>query len=292
MLLESRRDKVIKYFVGILLVIICAIEVYPLIFVISMSFSSMDAVLGMKVRLLPIGFTYDSYKLVLTDMKVWNSYFNTAWYVIVGTVLNIIMTLITAYPLTRKNFFLRNKFMAFMLITMYFSGGLIPFFLLIKSLGLYNTRWAIVLPAALSVWNVIITRTFIQNEIPESLIESAKIDGYNDIKILFLIVAPLSKVIIAIIALYSAVGFWNSYFSALIFLPDKKLKPLQVFLMELLLQQQDTNMESAESVIRKIFYRAQIKYVAIVVSILPIMLAYPFLQKYFVKGVMIGAVKE
>ncbi len=181
--------------------------------------------------------------------------------------------------------------MFFMTFTMFFSGGLIPTFLLVRALGLYDTRWAIVLPTAVEVWNVIITRTYLQTNIPESLHESATIDGANDLFVLWKIVLPLCKPILAVILLFSAVAHWNSYFPALIYLSDKSLHPMQIFLRRVLLIVSEELVPSSESVSERSFINEQIRYTVIMVTIIPIICVYPFLQKYFVKGVIIGAIK-
>lgn len=275
----------------LLLIIIAIITLYPLIYVFSMSISSMDAVLGLKVRLWPVGFTLSSYEKAFKTEGLGLSYLNTLWYVGVGTVLNLVITMAAAYALSRKQYFLRSFLSIYTIITMLFSGGLIPLFIVVKKLGIYNTRWAVVLIGACSVWNIIIARVFIEKNIPESLIESAKIDGYNDITIISRIVVPLSKPIISIIAMFCAVGFWNQYFISMIFAPNKEISPLQIYLISILMQ----NMNSATVQMMdnlQMLYVAQVKYVVIVIAILPIMMFYPFIQKYFVKGVMIGAIKE
>lgn len=288
----SIKSRLGDWFVYTTLILIGFFTIYPIIYVISMSVSSQDAVLGNKVILWPIGFTLDSYeKVLLENRSIWMAYFNTIWYVVVGTAFNLFLTITCAYALSRNNFFARKFFMSFFVFTMLFSGGLIPLFILVNKLGLYDTRWCIVLMSGCSVWNVIITKVFFQNDIPESLFESAKIDGYTDIGILIKIVLPLSKQIIAIVALFCAVSFWNGYFCPMIFLKSNNLKPLQLILMETLIQNNNALAGDASNYLRRMLYLMQIKYVVIIVSIVPIMCVYPFIQKYFVKGVMIGSVK-
>jgi putative aldouronate transport system permease protein len=275
------------------LVLITFVTVYPILYVISMSISSVGAVLGNRVILWPIGFDLSSYKTLFGYSAFWHSYLNTLWYAGVGTLLNLVVTVLGGYALSRRELYGRNVIMIYVLITMLFSGGLVPSFLLVKWLGLYNTRWAVVLPAASNVWYLMIVRVYMQGNIPDSLIDAARIDGYNDLRIVMSVVIPLSGTIIAIIGLFAAVAFWNSYFSALIFLSDQKLKPLQLILMEMLVQMSDVPVGGeAVNLAKRMQFLMQLRYVAIVASIVPIMCVYPFIQKYFVKGVLIGAIKE
>lgn len=267
------------------------VTLFPFIYVVSNSISDPINVVQQRVWLFPEGFSLEAYGMVFKNKSIWISYGNTLWYAVVGTLLNLIMTVITAYPLSVREFSGRKVFTLFMVFTMFFAGGIIPSFILVNKLGLYNTRWAIVIPAAISTWNVIITRSYFMQTIPVSLMDAAKIDGCTDIGILFRTVLPLSKPIIAVIALYSAVGFWNSYFSALLYLPSPKYQPLQLFLMKILTQNSEELQASATGFKRQL-YAAQLKYAAIIVSILPVIFTYPFLQKYFIKGMTLGAVKE
>lgn len=287
---EITTDVVIR----VLLCIAMLITLYPFIYVLSMSISDPKAVLAQEIWLFPKGFSLRAYGMVFENPGVGQAYYNTLWYTIVGTAINVLMTVIGAYPLSRKEFFARGFFMIFIAITMFFSGGLVPLFILINKLGIYNTRWAMVLPGAVSAWNLIIARVYFQTAIPDSLPESAKIDGCNDIGILFKIVLPLSMPIIAVIGLFCAVGFWNSYFPALLYLPDVKLQPITVLLQRILIQNDTARTIGvmSEGQVARLMYGMQLKYAIIIVTILPIICVYPFLQKYFVKGVMIGAIKE
>ncbi|SDS85490.1 putative aldouronate transport system permease protein [Paenibacillaceae bacterium GAS479] len=278
-------DAVINVFM-VFVIIIC---LYPLVFVLSMSISDPIAAAAQEVWLFPKGFSLNAYELVFENPDIWTSYMNTIWYTVGGTAFNVIMTISLAYPLSRRNFFLRGPVTFLIVFTMLFSGGLIPTFILVNDLGLYNTRWALIILGAIGVWYVIIARTYFTT-IPESLIESAKLDGANDIRIFWTVIIPLSKPIIAVLVLFYAVGHWNSYFSALIYLPDKNLQPLQLYLVKVLVENTglaDSIMPSEE----KSLAIMQIKYAIIIVATLPILFVYPFLQKYFVKGVMIGAIK-
>jgi len=288
---ESRSDKAFYIVVNIILAIAMIVTLYPFIYTFSCSISDPYAVAKRQIVLWPKGFSLESYKMVLNNPEIYRYYYNTIWYVVVGTAINLLMTLIAAYPLSRQSFFLRNQIMMFMAFTMFFSGGLIPTFLLVKELGLYNTRWAIVLPTAVTVWNVVITRTYMQSTIPDSLWESATIDGANDLIILWKITIPLSMPIIAVILLFSAVSHWNSFFPALIYLADKKLHPIQLFLRRILLIESEELVASAQGTSVRSAIGEQIRYTVTMVTIIPIICVYPFLQKYFVKGVMIGAIK-
>lgn len=268
--------------------VIC-ITLYPFIFILSASISDPTSLGRGEVWLLPKGFSLGAYKIVLKDPQVWSSYYNTIWYVLVGTAVNILMTTITAYPLSRPNFSARNKIMMFIAFTMFFSGGLVPTYLLVRTLQLINTRWALIFPVAISTWNLIIMRTFFES-IPVSLHESATIDGCPEARILLSIVLPLSLPVMAVMVLFYAVGHWNSYFYALMFLNDDKYAPLQLLLRKILIQFEQNDMLSDVSQGREMV-GAAVRYATIIVSTVPILLVYPFLQKYFMKGVMVGAIK-
>ncbi len=272
----------------LLVIVIC---LYPLVFVFSMSISDPVAAARKEVFLFPKGFSLASYSIILSNPTVWVSYGNTVFYTVFGTIINVFMTTILAYPLSRKQFFLAAPLSMMVTFTMFFSGGLIPTFLVVNSLGLYNTRWALLLPSAISAYNVIIARSFFQS-LPESLIESAKLDGANDLHILPVIVIPLSMPIIAVLILYYAVGHWNSYFPALLYLNDTRLQPLQLYLRRILIENTNELSSGMDISVEKSLASMQLKYAIIIVATLPILCVYPFLQKYFVKGVMIGAIKS
>ena len=227
--------------------------------------------------------------------RIWTGYKNTIIYTVVGTFINLVMTICAAYPLSRKDFVPRNFLMFIFMLTMYFSGGLIPTYLVVSKMHLLNTPWAMMIPGAVSIYNVIITRTYFVNSIPSSLQEAAELDGANTFQFLMKIVLPLSKPIIAVIALYYAVGHWNDFFTALIYLNDKELMPLQSFLRDLLMSNKMSlnNMQGldAAQAEAKMQLSQTLKYSAIIVSTVPVLCIYPFIQKYFVKGVMIGSVK-
>jgi putative aldouronate transport system permease protein len=275
--------------VAILLLAVIA-TLYPFIYVLSMSISDPFEVLNKTVFLWPKGFSLGSYQVLLENKSIWQSYMNTLWYTAVGTAISLVMTVLIAYPLSKGTFLLRGPLMVFITITMFFGGGMIPSFILVSQLHLYNTRWAIVLPVAISTWNTIIARTYFQG-LPESLSESARIDGANDFRILASIVIPLSMPIIAVLTLFYAVGQWNSYFPALLYLADPKLHPLQLFLMRVLIQMRYELATALQVGVFRAVQVEQLKYATIVVTVLPILCIYPFIQKYFVKGVLIGALK-
>lgn len=262
-----------------------------MLYTISMSISEPIYAMRNEVYLFPKGFSVESYKMVFENQEVLTAYLNTLWYTGVGTTINILMTVISAYPLSRKRFFIRNHLMVLVTFTMFFSGGMIPSFILINQLGLYNTRWAIVLPVAINTWNLILCRTFFQS-IPDSLEEVATIDGASQFIILFKIFLPLSMPIIAVLILYYAVGHWNSYFSAILYLSDPDLQPMQIYLRKVLILANTSIIgDKMTTGTERSMATLQLKYSIIVVATLPILVVYPFLQKYFVKGVMIGSIK-
>ena len=275
--------------IGILLVI-CFITLYPMLYVISNSISDVLLVTQRKIVFFPKGISLDAYKMILEKETVWTAYYNTLWYTFVGTTINVVLTIMVAYPLSRKTFGLRKPLMFFIAFTMWFNGGLIPNFLVIKQLDLYNNRWVMVLPMAITAMNVIITRTFMQQSVPEEFIESAKIDGANDITILLHLVIPVSKAIIAVNVLFYGVAHWNQFFHALIYLPDEKLQPMQLYLRDLLIENQSAS-DYASDDVKSALIEQKLRYAIIVFAMLPITILYPFLQKYFVKGVMIGSLK-
>ncbi len=288
---NSKGDIIFVIMNTMFLIIVTIIVLYPLIFVLSASFSDPMMVMTGKVRFFPKEPTLQAYKIVFRNEDILTGYKNTFLYTITGTLVNLIMTIAGAYPLSRKDFYGRNVLTLFFTITMFFSGGLIPTYLVIRQLGLYNNFWVMILPGAVSVWNMFIMRAFFQNSIPVELEEAAFIDGCNNIGILFKIVLPLSVPIIAVMVMYYGVGHWNAYFTALIYLKDRRKFPLQLILREILLQNQMAEMTGGETLVSQQLFAESIKYAVIVVASVPVLLLYPFLQKYFVKGVMVGAIK-
>jgi len=288
-------DKIFLAVVNVMIGIFGLIVLYPLIYIVSMSFSSVTAVMEGRVWLWPVDITLVGYEAVFKNTFIISGYGNSLIYMVFATVVCVMMTMICAYPLTR-NFKLRGFFMFLLTFTMFFSGGLIPTYMLISRLGLINSRLVMVLPGALSAWNVIVTRTFIKTTISDELREAADLDGCGDIRYLFHIVFPLSKAIIAVVALWTAVGSWNAYFSAMLYLQNKAMWPLQMILREILILNQMTgNMTSttvsAAEMSRRIALRELLKYSLIIVASVPLLIMYPFVQKYFVKGVMLGSIK-
>jgi putative aldouronate transport system permease protein len=273
------------------LLLAAILALYPFLYVFSMSLSSPEHVLKRDVFFWPKGLGLDGYKLAIQNSSFWMSYYNTIWYTVVGTILNVTMTVLAAYPLSRDNFIFRRPLSIMITITMFVSGGMIPFFIIVSNLGLYNTRLSLILPFAVSAWNIIIARTF-YSQISESLAEAAKIDGANEFQILIRIILPLSKAILAVLALFYAVGYWNSYFWAIVFLRDPDIQPLQVYLYKILIQLKQDTMTGIQLGITRTAATEQLKYASIMISILPILIIYPALQKHFVKGIMIGAIKE
>ena len=268
------------------------VTLYPFAYVLSMSISDPVAVVRREVFLLPKGFSLDAYRTVLNDPIVLRSYYNTIWYTGVGTALSLVFTVMAAYPLSKRSFSARRVLMFLFVLTMFFSGGLIPLFVLVVKLGLYGTRWSIVLPPLIATFNLIICRTFFQT-LPEDLFECARIEGAGEWRIVWKIVLPLSKPIVAVLVLFYGVNHWNSFFPALLYLPSADLHPIQLYLRRVLIQaspeavQQFETGEAGEGVMAMV----QIKFAVMIVAVLPILLLYPFLQKYFVKGMLIGALK-
>ncbi len=292
---KSRSDYIFDAINYTVLVIIGIITVYPLLYVLSASFSSASAIIAGRVWLYPVELSLRGYKAVFENKDIVNGYLNSFYYVIVGTSINVVLTVLAAYPMSRRDFNLRKYFMAMFTFTMLFSGGMIPTYLLVKDLGLINTRWALLLPTALSVWNVIITRVFFERSIPNELLDAGKIDGCDDFRFFFKIVIPNSPAIIAVIALYYAVAHWNAFFDAFIYLSNRKYFPLQLILREILsLNQVDVAMVegvSASEIANKEGLREVLKFSLIVVASVPVISIFPFVQKYFAEGIMLGAVK-
>jgi len=278
---------------NILLLMFAIICLYPLVYVFSQSFSSPTAVLTGRVRLWPVDFSIKGYETVFKNQSVFTGYSNSVIYTVVGTLLNVSMTLLTAYPLSRKELVGRFGVSFFLVFTMWFNGGMIPTYILMRDLNFVNTRMAMWFPGMVSVWNVIITRTFIQNTIPEELYESAALDGCTYRKYFFHIVLPLSGAIIAVISLFSAVGHWNAFFNAFLYLNNERLYPLQVVLRNILLQNAFTTdaIASIQADAAEAGLQELLKYSLIMVACVPVWCAYPFVQKFFVKGVMVGSIK-
>lgn len=289
----SKKDTVFMGLVYLFLTFVLIIVLYPLIYVISASFSSPGAVSSGKVFLLPVDPTLIGYDAVFKNPKIVSGFLNSFFYLIIGTAVNVAMTMLAAYPLSRREFLGRKIISGIFVFTMYFSGGLVPTYLLVKNLHLLDTRAAVIIPVAMSVWNVIIARTYLQSTIPDELYEAAQLDGCSVTGFLVKIVLPLSAPILAVLVLYYGVGNWNSYFNAMIYLKSQELYPLQLVLREILmLGKVDMTMITDVNALQRMQgLSSLLKYAVIVVASLPMMAIYPFVQKHFVKGIMIGSLK-
>lgn len=298
---RKKRVTVFDSVVYAILIVLMIIMLYPLIFVVSASFSNPKLVAAGKMLLWPVDVTLDGYKYLFQYKEIWTGYANTIFYTIAGTILNLIATMPCAFALSRKDMQGRGIIMIFFMIPMYFSGGLIPGYLNVKSLGLLDTRFLILINGLVSTYNVIVCRTYFQTSIPYELQEAAVIDGCNDFQIFGKIIFPLSKPITVVMMLYYGVGRWNSYFTEMIYLKDRAKFPLQLFLREILTKSsfaktammngQSFSAEEMMALIKQADTANMIKYGVIVLGTLPMMIIYPFLQKYFEKGIMIGSVK-
>jgi putative aldouronate transport system permease protein len=288
----ATADLVFYFLVYIVASFALLVTLYPFIYVFSVSFSSSAAINLKQVFLFPVDIDLTSYNVLFHSSLLWTAYYNTIWYTVVGTAFNLIFTCLAAYPLSRPTFFARKFFNFIIVFTIYFSGGLIPFFVLINKIGLYNTRWVLILPSLVIPVYLMICRTSFEN-IPAELFESAKIEGASDITVLFKIVMPLSKAIIAVLALYYAIGHWNEFFGALLFLPSQELQPLQIVLRRIIIMASPEIMQKMGNAMgaQMTMSQQQLKFATIIVTIGPILLVYPFVQRYIIKGVMLGAVK-
>lgn len=287
-------DRVFYVVNTVLLLLFLVAVTYPFLYIVSCSFSSGKALISGKVVLLPVEPTLEGYQAILEYRDIWTGFGNSFLYTISGTLIGLVLTVLAAYPLSRRSLAGRKPIMILFLFTMLFNGGLVPNYMLIMKLKLLNTIWAIILPTALSAYNVIVSRTFFMTSIPEELHESAELDGCGEFRYLLSIVLPLSKAILAVLVLWIAIGLWNSYFNPMIYLNDKAKYPLQLILREILLMANVDFTRAASN--PELFYRNQqlseiLRYGTIIISALPLMILYPFIQKYFVKGVMIGSVK-
>lgn len=289
---ESFGDQLFLFAVYVFLTVVLLIVLYPLVFVVSSSFSSPLAVSSGRVWLWPVDFSLRGYQVAFSNPQIITGYANSLYYTIFGTLISVTLTVLIAYPLSRRTLWGRNPIMLFIVFTMIFFGGLIPTYLVVKNLGLLNTRWALLIPQAVAAWQVIIARTFFQVSIPEELAEAAELDGCSDLRFLWSVVLPLSKPIIAVLVLMYAVGQWNAYFDALLYLKSADLHPLQLVLRSILILNTTTSgsMEASMMVERQQMADL-LKYSLIVVGSLPVLLIYPFAQRYFVRGMLIGSVK-
>ena len=286
-------DKILYATTDVMLVLLLLVVGYPIVYVLSCSFSSGIAVSNGRVILWPVEPCITGYKLVFAYKTVWTGYANTIFYTVVGTALNMLLSILAAYPLSRPNYQGRKVGTMLFTITMMFSAGIIPKYLLMSSLHLINSRWALILATAISAYNMIIIRTYFRNSIPGELIEAARIDGCSELRTLWSVVLPLSKAVISVVTLYYAVSHWNSYFQAMLYLRDRDLMPLQMILREILNASKiSVDDISDPTLLAELTGAADLlKYALIVIASAPIIAAYPFVQKFFEKGVMIGSVK-
>ncbi len=291
---ERGADRVFSICIVVISALIIVTVVYPLLYVLSSSFSSPGEIVRGNVFLLPKKFTLDSYKAIISNKRILTGYANTVFISVVGTAINLVMTTMLAYPLSMRRLAGRNVITIFVTFTMFFSAGMIPNYLLMKDLHLLNTYWVLMLPGAISVYNMLVMRNYFQTSIPGELIDAARIDGCGNIGTFFKIVLPLSKAIMAVMLIFYVAGHWNSYFDALLYVTDKAKHPLQLVLRDILLQAAsyaEEGQSQGANLVDQALREVGIQYATIVVSSVPVMLLYPLMQKYFVKGVMIGAVK-
>ncbi|SUA98569.1 binding-protein-dependent transport system inner membrane protein [Paenibacillus thiaminolyticus] len=288
----SLGERIFEVFNILFLILLCLVTLYPFIYVLFASLSEPAWVVQQRGLIWhPSGLNLEAYRLVFDNPMITSGYLNTLFIVSAGTFLNVFMTALGAYGLSRQNVMWKNPIMFFIVFTMFFSGGLIPSYLLVTGLGMLDSLWALIIPGAVSAFNLIIMRTAFQS-IPHSLEESAKLDGANDFTVMIRIILPLSMPVIAVMILFYGVGHWNSWFGAMIYLRDRELYPLQLVLREILITNSTDSMLTSAGTADKMPIGETIKYATIIVATVPILLLYPFLQKYFVKGVMIGAIKE
>ena len=286
-------DRVFDFIVGILTVLVICCTLYPLIYTLSMSISDPLAVASGKVWLLPVGFSLKSFEKVFTETGFLRYFFNTVFYTVAGTCIGIFVTCLAAYPLSRTEFLARKKFRNFFLFTMFVNGGMIPTYIVItRFLHMYDTVWAILLPPVSAAWYVVVATSFFQS-LPGEIIESARIDGASEYRIFGQLIMPLSKPGLAVLALYYSVGYWNSYMPALLYLSNEKLHPLSMYIKRVVMSASLGQMGATITQVgaETILAAGQVKYSALVVTVLPMMLIYPYLSKYLEKGLMIGALK-
>lgn len=288
---ESTGDRLFMAVVYTILTIVLIAVLYPLIYIVSSSISSPAAVTSGRVFLWPVDISFKGFETLFNTPAILTGYGNSIFYTAAGTLISVALTVMIAYPLSRKTFFGRNAIMMVVTFTMIFSGGLIPTYMVVKSLHLIDTRWALLIPNAIWVWQVIIARTFFQASIPDELAEAAEIDGCSDLRFMRSVVIPLSKPILAVLVLMYAVGQWNAYFDALIYLKSADLFPLQLVLRSIIIQNNSSGMMDAMKMVERQQLSELLKYSLIVVATLPVLIIYPFVQGYFVQGMLVGSVK-
>jgi putative aldouronate transport system permease protein len=294
----SSFDRIFNIIIQIIAILLLLVFAIPILNVIAASFSSPSALMSGKVWIWPVEFSLESYEMMFSIEQIWVGYANSIFYTVVGTFINLLFTVLAAYPLSKKDLMGRSFIMGLFTFTMFFSGGLVPSYMLIRSLGMLNTRWALIIPGALSVYNMIIARTFFSSTIPPELFDAADIDGSNDLKTIFYLVLPLSGPILAVLGLYYAVGHWNSYFNALVYLTDHYKYPLQLVLRDYLLNSKmleeiiNTSGGLGSAAVADMMAKKEVlKYSLIVVAALPMIIIYPFIQRFFIQGVMVGSLK-
>ncbi|MCI5543037.1 MAG: carbohydrate ABC transporter permease [Candidatus Onthovivens sp.] len=286
MVRKISTDKIFDWIINILMGAIAIMFLIPLVHVVVCSFSSVNQVIAGNVGLFPVDFTIDGYKEVFADEKLWRGFGNSLFYTFVGTIIQVTLQMLCAYPLSRRDFKGRKVINLFLILTMFISGGMIPTYLLISKLRMLNTIWALIIPGCVSVFNIIVIRTYMETSIPFELQEAARIDGCGDFGIFCRVILPLSRPIIFVMVLYAIVGYWNNYFNSLLYIQDSSLFPLQRVLQDMLVSNNSSIGGGTE-----VGKQEQLKYVTIVVSSLPLLIIYPFFQKYFEKGVVMGGVK-
>ena len=286
MVRKISTDKIFDWIINILMGAIAIMFLLPLVHVVVCSFSSVNQVIAGNVGLFPVDFTIDGYKEVFAEEKLWRGFGNSLFYTFVGTIIQVTLQMFCAYPLSRRDFKGRKIINLFLILTMFISGGMIPTYLLISKLRMLNTIWALIIPGCVSVFNIIVIRTYMETSIPFELQEAARIDGCGDFAIFCRVILPLSRPIIFVMVLYAIVGYWNNYFNSLLYIQDSSLFPLQRVLQDMLVSNNSSIGGGTE-----VGKQEQLKYVTIVVSSLPLLIIYPFFQKYFEKGVVMGGVK-
>ncbi|MBB3131033.1 putative aldouronate transport system permease protein [Paenibacillus rhizosphaerae] len=289
---ESKGDRLFLGIVYTILILVVLAVLYPLVYILSSSISSPAAVTSGKVWLWPVDISFEGFRVLFSRQEIMTGYLNSIMYTAAGTLISVTLTVMIAYPLSRRSLFGRNVFMMIITFTMIFSGGLIPTYMVVKDLHLIDTRWALLIPNAIWVWQVIIARSFFQSSIPGELLEASEIDGCSDIRFIRSVVLPLSKPIVAVLVLMYAVGQWNAYFDALIYLRSADLFPLQLVLRSIIIQNNSSGgTMDAMAMVQKQQLAELLKYALIVVATLPVLVIYPFVQRYFVQGMLVGSVK-
>ncbi len=286
-----RKEKVFYAVNGLFLTLFFITTLYPLLCLISSAISEPTAVYTGRVTFYPVGFSLRGFEINLQNINLLNGFKNSVIYTVLGTALIVSVTMVTAFALSRRELIGRSALSFFFAFTMWFSGGLIPFFLLVRDLGMYNTIWAVIIPGVVNVWYIIVCRTYINSTISEEMFEAASIDGCGYFRFLWQMVLPLSTPVIAVLTLWAAIGHWNSYFNAMIFLQNKAMRPLQLFLRDYLIASNVVDMSNVDFTTESMGLQELVKNSMILLSVLPLWILYPFIQKYFVSGIMVGAVK-